>query len=88
MRAEKAPETYFEAVRRLRDRGDVLFEHIGAALDPALGRAARALMRATPHYRWLGALPHAATRARIQRAHLLVQASRMEGGAHAVIEAL
>lgn len=88
LRAEKAPETFFEAARLLDDRSDILFEHVGAALTPALGRSARALMRATPHYRWLGALPHAATRARIQRAHVLVQASRMEGGAHTVIEAL
>jgi glycosyltransferase involved in cell wall biosynthesis len=45
-------------------------------------------MAACPHYRWLGGLPHAATRRRIQAAHVLVHASRMEGGAHVVIEAL
>jgi glycosyltransferase involved in cell wall biosynthesis len=41
-----------------------------------------------PHYRWLGARPHADTRRRIQAAHVLVHASRMEGGAHVVIEAV
>ncbi len=41
-----------------------------------------------PNYRWHGALPHAATRRRIQSAHVLVHPSRMEGGAHAVIEAM
>ena len=34
------------------------------------------------------ALPHRATLARIQRAHVLVHASTMEGGAHAVMEAV
>ena len=45
-------------------------------------------MRACPQYRWLGARPHRATTARIQRAHALVHASRMEGGAHVVMEAV
>ena len=39
-------------------------------------------------YRWLGAQSHDRTLKRIQRAHVLVHASRMEGGAHVVIEAL
>ena len=48
---------------------------------------ARATQAACPHYRWLGGLPHEATRRRIQRAHVLVHPSRMEGGAHVVMEA-
>jgi putative glycosyltransferase (TIGR04348 family) len=88
LRDEKAPETYFEAARLLAHRQDVLLDHIGAPLDAALGTEAQALMQAQPRYRWLGAQPHAATRARIQAAHLLVHCSRMEGGAHVVIEAV
>ena len=88
LRDEKSPQTYFEAARRLAGRPDIQLDHIGAALDPALGAQARALAAACPHYRWLGALPHATTRARIQAAHVLVHASRMEGGAHVVIEAV
>jgi putative glycosyltransferase (TIGR04348 family) len=88
LRDEKAPETYFEAARLLAGREDILLDHIGAPLDAALGEQAQALMRTQPRYRWLGALPHAATRARIQAAHLLVHCSRMEGGAHVVIEAV
>ena len=88
LRDEKSPQTYFEAARRLAGRPDILLDHIGGGLDPALGAQARALATACPHYRWLGALPHAATRARIQAAHVLVHASRMEGGAHVVIEAV
>lgn len=88
LREEKAPETYFAAARLLAGRDDILLDHIGAALDPAIGAEARALQQACPHYRWLGAQPHAATRARIQRAHVLVHTSRIEGGAHVVMEAI
>jgi putative glycosyltransferase (TIGR04348 family) len=88
LRDEKSPETFLAAARLLRDRADIRLDHVGAALDPALADAARATEREVPRYRWLGALDHAATRRRIQRAHVLVHASRLEGGAHVVIEAL
>ena len=88
LRDEKDPITYFRAARCLADRTDILLDHVGAPLDPALGAEAAALAQAQANYRWLGALPHAATRQRIQAAHLLVHPSRMEGGAHVVIEAI
>jgi putative glycosyltransferase (TIGR04348 family) len=88
LREEKDPRTVFAAVRRLAGRSDIRVDHIGDALDATLGDEARALAAAVPAYRWLGALPHAATRARIAAAHVLVHASRLEGGAHVVIEAL
>ena len=65
-----------------------MIDHIGAPLDAALGQAAQATQAQSPHYRWLGALPHAQTLQRIQRAHLLVHCSRMEGGAHVLMEAV
>ncbi|MBU6259429.1 MAG: TIGR04348 family glycosyltransferase [Burkholderiales bacterium] len=88
LRDEKSPRTYFDAARRLAPRADIRLDHVGAALDPALGAEAAALAAADPRYRWLGGLAHAATRRRIQAAHLLVHPSRMEGGAHVVIEAV
>ena len=88
LREEKAPQTYFDAARRLGGRHDLRLDHIGAALDPAFGAEAQALQRACPGYRWLGALPHEATRRHIQRAHALVHTSRIEGGAHVVMEAI
>lgn len=88
LRPEKSPQTYFDAARLLRGRPDILLDHIGAALDPALGVQAAALMAENPSYRWLGGVPHAATRRRIQAAHVLAHPSRMEGGAHVVIEAV
>jgi len=88
LRSEKSPKTYWAAAKRLRGRSDIRLDHVGGALDPALADAARACMAACPQYRWLGALPHGQTLARIQRAHLLVHPSRLEGGAHVVIEAV
>ncbi len=88
LRDEKLPQTYFDAARLLAARPDIRLDHIGAALDPALGREAQAVAQACPHYRWLGPLPHEATRRHIQRAHVLVHSSRIEGGAHVVMEAV
>lgn len=88
LRDEKAPQTLWAAARLLQGDPDILIDHIGAALEPELGAQAQACADACAHYRWLGGLPHEATRRRIQRAHVLVHASRMEGGAHVVMEAV
>jgi glycosyltransferase involved in cell wall biosynthesis len=45
-------------------------------------------MAACPNYRWLGGCSHEETRRCIQRAHVLIHASRMEGGAHVIHEAI
>lgn len=87
LREEKSPETLFAAARLLKAHGDIHIDHIGDPLDPALGKLAQATMRAAPNYRWLGGLSHEETRRRIQRAHLLIHCSRMEGGAHVIMEA-
>ena len=92
LREEKDPRTLFAAVRllgpRLQDGGDLRVDHLGRALDPVLGDAAQALAAECAGYRWLGGLTHAQTRRRIQAAHVLVHPSRMEGGAHVVMEAV
>ena len=88
MRQVKSPQTLFEAARLLQDRSDIRIDLIGAALEPALGEQALATQRECPGFRWLGALPHHETREQIRRAHLLVNASEMEGGAHVVMEAV
>lgn len=87
-RPEKDPATYWRAANRLQQRHDLLFDHAGAALDASLGQQAQALAAQHPRFRWLGALPQAEARRRIQAAHVLVHPSVMEGGAHVVIEAL
>ncbi|MCA0176236.1 MAG: TIGR04348 family glycosyltransferase [Proteobacteria bacterium] len=88
LRACKAPEVVWAAARQLSADDAVHIDHIGTALEPALGVAARDVAAQCPRYRWLGGLAHAATRARIQRASVLVHPSWLEGGAHAVIEAI
>jgi putative glycosyltransferase (TIGR04348 family) len=88
LRPEKSPQTLFAAARRLAGRRDIFIDHIGEPLDAALGEEARATMAAAPNYRWLGGQPHEAVRRRIQRAHVLVHASRIEGGAHVIMEAV
>ena len=89
LRAEKDPETLLRAVRRLGSAaGAPTIAHIGGALDADLAEAARATMAACPGYRWLGPLPHAATRRTLARARALIHPSRMEGGANVVIEAV
>jgi glycosyltransferase involved in cell wall biosynthesis len=87
LREEKDPRTFMDAARHVRVPG-VRLLHIGAALDPALGALARATAAATPAYRWLGALPHMAARRRLRHCHAMVIASRMEGGANVIIEAV
>ncbi|MCU0957970.1 MAG: TIGR04348 family glycosyltransferase [Hydrogenophaga sp.] len=88
LRDEKWPQTIFEAARQLSPDEGIRIDHIGRDLNPDLADAARATQLLCPHYRWWGGLPHGATRSRIQRAHLLVHPSRMEGGAHVIMEAV
>lgn len=88
LREEKSPSTLFAAAALLQHRPEVLIDHIGQALDADLGAQAQACANAFPNYRWLGALAHATTRSHVQRAHVLVHTSRMEGGAHVLMEAV
>ncbi|MDZ5461592.1 selenoneine biosynthesis selenosugar synthase SenB [Azohydromonas lata] len=88
LRAEKDPATAWGALRQLAGRGGWVLDHLGGALDEALARQARALQAELPAYRWLGALPHAQTRERMARAHLLVHPSVIEGAATVIVEAV
>ena len=88
LRDEKDPLTYLRAAARLSQRPDIELDHIGDALDPSLGQAAEVAASRYPHYRWLGGLTHTQTRSRIQRAHVLVHPSKMEGGAQVILEAV
>lgn len=88
LREEKSPQTLFAAARLLKSSDAIHLDHIGAPLDAALAQQAQTTALTHPHYRWLGGLPHNTTRRHMQRAHLLVHTSRMEGGAHVVMEAV
>ncbi|MBA2964676.1 glycosyltransferase [Ramlibacter sp. MAH-25] len=88
LRQVKSPQTLFDAARLLPPEMGIQIAHIGEANEPALGELDLQTARDCPHYRWLGALPHETTRRAIQRAHVLVHTSAMEGGAHVIMEAV
>ena len=88
LRDEKDPATAFGAWWRLAGNVDATLTIVGAALDPALGRAARDLAAVDSRVQWLGPRAHPWTRQAIKRAHLLIVPSRMEGGANVVVEAV
>lgn len=93
LRDEKDPLTFMRAAARLAagaaaQEKRILLDHIGDALAPELALAARAAEKAAPDYRWLGGLPQAQTRQHIRHAHVLVNSSRMEGGAQVIGQAI
>jgi len=88
LRREKDPLTLHRAIARLPAGLPIQVRHIGAALEPALGVAARSLAKRDPRYRYLGALSHGLARAAIGGAHVLVHPSIIEGGANVIAEAI
>ncbi|HSV46201.1 MAG TPA: selenoneine biosynthesis selenosugar synthase SenB [Ramlibacter sp.] len=88
LREVKSPQTLFDAARLLRGEAGITIRHIGAASAPSWAEQARATQAECPGYRWLGAQSHAQARQAIQRAHVLVHTSAMEGGAHVIMEAV
>lgn len=88
LREEKDPLRAFAALSHLPRRLPIELLHLGEALEPGLGRAAHAAMRADARYRWLGGLPHARALRWLASSHAMVISSRMEGGANVVSEAI
>jgi len=88
LRHEKDPFTPITALRMLPPASHIRLVHIGTALDAHHADAMRIVTRDEPRLKWLGGLSRSETRQRIKRAHLLVIASRMEGGANVIVEAV
>jgi putative glycosyltransferase (TIGR04348 family) len=88
LRPVKDPRTLISAWRVLPDDAPIFLRHIGAPLDKDLANLARDYARRDARYRYAGALPHAAARLAIARAHLLVHPSVAEGGANVIVEAI
>jgi putative glycosyltransferase (TIGR04348 family) len=88
VRPEKDAATFVHAAARLAARRDIAFEIVGGAREADARAEIDALLPAAPTLALRGALPHAATRQRIRRAHVLVVPSRMEGGANVIVEAV
>ncbi len=88
LRPVKDPFRTALAARRLPPESQISISHLGAALEPEMERGARDEMLRNPRYRWLGDLPHAQALRVLARSRLLVNSSKMEGGANAICEAL
>jgi putative glycosyltransferase (TIGR04348 family) len=87
LRDEKDPVTFMRAAALVASPS-IRLTHIGGALDPVLGAQAQKTQDEHPRYRWLGELPHDETRDVLKASHVMVIASRMEGGANVIIEAV
>lgn len=88
VRPVKDPLLPARAVRLLPADSRIVLTHAGGARDADSERAVAAEAAQNPRYRWLGALPRTAALAVLARSRLLVLASRHEGGANVVTEAL
>jgi len=88
LRDEKNPQLVWSLLRKMPADLPVRIRHIGAPVDPALGREAAHLSSHDPRYRWLGGLTRARARQVTRTSHVLLHPSNMEGGAQAVIEAI
>lgn len=88
LRDEKDPLTLLRAAARLSERTEIRIDMVGDALDASLGDAVLQACAELPSLRWLGGLPRSQTRQLIRRSQLLVNCSRMEGGAHVILEAV
>jgi putative glycosyltransferase (TIGR04348 family) len=88
LREEKSPRTLFEAAALLDQHRDIFIQHVGAEHDPLLASMAHQTAALYPQYQFSGALSYPKTRQQIQRSHVLVHTSVMEGGAHVIMEAI
>ncbi|MFC7513618.1 selenoneine biosynthesis selenosugar synthase SenB [Herbaspirillum sp. GCM10030257] len=90
LRPEKDPLVFMQAAAHIAhvDAERLCMTHVGGALDAKLQEQALATQRRHQHYRWLGNLPHAETLERLAASDIMVIASRMEGGANVIIEAV
>ena len=88
LRFEKDPFTPITALRLLPTESRIRLIQIGTALDAHHADTMAVVLQHEPRLRWLGGLSRAQTRQHIKRAHLLVIASKLEGGANVIVEAI
>jgi putative glycosyltransferase (TIGR04348 family) len=90
LRHEKDPFRTVLAARRLprETRRSIWVTQLGQALTPAMQRRAQRLDDSGARYQWLGEVSQRQARRILARSHLMVNSSRMEGGANVVCEAL
>jgi putative glycosyltransferase (TIGR04348 family) len=88
LREVKDPLLLAAAVRLLPASSRIVATHVGEARDDAYGEAARAESATNPRYTWLGPVPRDEALHLLARSRLMVLASRHEGGANVVSEAI
>lgn len=88
LREEKDPFCIARALRHLPESRQLRVLHLGKAMDEAHQRNAEQAMREDNRYAWIGELPHQAALHWLSSSHLMVISSWMEGGAHALSEAV
>jgi putative glycosyltransferase (TIGR04348 family) len=86
LREEKDPLRAAYAVAHLPADSCVRVLHVGAALSADMQQQAERIN--DPRWHWLGERNHAETRRLIAGCRLLLQSSRMEGGANTIVEAV
>jgi glycosyltransferase involved in cell wall biosynthesis len=77
-----------ETVARHPEWRDLEVWQIGQALDEESRKTAAAWVRNDHRYRWFGGLPRQESLARCAESSLMINSSILEGGAHAVLEAM
>ena len=88
LRKEKSPETFMQLAQCYEEAPGIRFELIGGVIDKKLGERVSSLALHSRVFAWTGGLSYRATRNRIRNAHLLIHPSSLEGGAHAILEAV
>ena len=88
LRAVKDPFRAALAARSLPCSSRIRILQIGSAMTDAMAARARRETRANPRYEWLGELPRSEVRRILAKSRLSVVASRIEGGANVVSEAI
>ena len=88
LRAEKDPMRAAYALRTLPSEARIRIVHAGGALSPVYERATAREARRNVRYTYLGEIPRGRALALLAKSDLLVQSSRMEGGANTVCEAI
>ncbi|HLI97189.1 MAG TPA: selenoneine biosynthesis selenosugar synthase SenB [Candidatus Baltobacteraceae bacterium] len=88
LRSEKDPMRAAYALRKVDPQLDVEVTHGGGILAPSYERATRDEMERNPRYRYVGELRRSKALTLLARSDLLIQSSRLEGGANTVCEAL
>lgn len=88
LRDEKDPALVAEAVGDLPELSPVQVVHYGAAHSPEWARWARGESQTNSRFEWRGPVPRQEIEQAYAASHVLINSSRMEGGANTISEAV